>query len=236
MEHKKSCQREVAKFILLQRTDLRKFAKLETLARFVLYDTLINIDTLLFSKAILKSYRLAVHHDWRLLLPIIPRKAKTILDIGCGIGGIHKFIFQTYQKQVRLKIYLADYNLVSEKIYYGFNLKAASYCSFDATRSYLAHVRIPEKCFQFIDLNKETLPSNVMFDLIISLLSWGFHYPVDTYLGYVLEHLSPNGTVIIDCRRKTSGLDILKHHFKVTSIAERDRYIRVKCEWPTKVI
>lgn len=37
-------------------------------------------------------------------------------------------------------------------------------------------------------------------DLIISILSWGFHYPVETYLPLANRSLLPGGKIILDLR------------------------------------
>ncbi|HEY6021416.1 MAG TPA: hypothetical protein VIY48_16370 [Candidatus Paceibacterota bacterium] len=37
-------------------------------------------------------------------------------------------------------------------------------------------------------------------DLIISTQSWGYHYPVETYLGLAVRSLRPGGRIILDHR------------------------------------
>jgi hypothetical protein len=48
------------------------------------------------------------------------------------------------------------------------------------------------------------------FDIIISTYSWGFHYPVDTYLDEVASKLAPSGVLILDIRHNTPGEDFLR--------------------------
>ena len=43
-------------------------------------------------------------------------------------------------------------------------------------------------------------------DLIVSFRSWGFHYPVTTYLSLAKRSLSDHGRIIVDLRRGASGL------------------------------
>ncbi len=50
-----------------------------------------------------------------------------------------------------------------------------------------------------------TVPS----DLIISLKSCGHHYPVGVYIDLMKRSLLPNGRIILDIRRGTSGLKIM---------------------------
>ena len=51
-------------------------------------------------------------------------------------------------------------------------------------------------------------------DALISLLSWGHHYPVSVYVDLVKRSLKPGGTVIMDLRHGKGGLDeMVKHGF-----------------------
>ena len=65
-------------------------------------------------------------------------------------------------------------------------------------------------------------------ELVISLISWGFHYPIQTYLDQVFALLAKGGTMIIDVRKQTEGLDMLGKRFaKVDVILEKSKYWRV---------
>jgi len=69
---------------------------------------------------------------------------------------------------------------------------------------------------------------NSTVDLIISLISWGFHYPVDTYLEKAYDLLNKDGILILDVRKDTNGLDLLTQRlgaYKV--ILETAKYSRV---------
>ena len=69
---------------------------------------------------------------------------------------------------------------------------------------------------------------NQQFDLIISLISWGFHYPVATYLKSAFDKLKTNGMIIIDVRKDSNGIEELKEEFKeVNIIKEFSKHFRV---------
>jgi hypothetical protein len=55
-------------------------------------------------------------------------------------------------------------------------------------------------------------------DLIISLLSWGFHYPAATYLSQVYHLLSDDGVVVLDVRKGTGGVEALREAFVRTDV------------------
>ena len=65
-------------------------------------------------------------------------------------------------------------------------------------------------------------------DLVISLISWGFHYPVNIYLDRVYNLLNNSGVIIMDTKKKTNGIETLKKKFKkVFIIMEKEKYQRV---------
>lgn len=66
------------------------------------------------------------------------------------------------------------------------------------------------------------------FDLVISLISWGFHYPLSQYMDDVYELLNENGALILDLRKKTKDKAILQDRFSgVKQIAEGQKYYRM---------
>ncbi len=64
------------------------------------------------------------------------------------------------------------------------------------------------------------VPINRPLDLVISLISWGFHYPVDTYLAQIRSLLSKNGVLILDVRKNTDGMKKIKEQFRHVDIIE----------------
>ena len=78
----------------------------------------------------------------------------------------------------------------------------------------------------FIKLVKCECACNVKFDIIISLLSCGFHYPVETYLDKIKA--AKSGIVILDIRKNSGGLELLKNNFSsVEVIADYEKCERV---------
>lgn len=93
---------------------------------------------------------------------------KTLLSIGCGIGGIEKFLIRAWGCRATL----LDKNDWNPQ--YGFSTSNRFYNDFNVTKKYLESVL--EYC-TFV--TPEELNGN--FDLACSFLSCGFHYPLDTY-------------------------------------------------------
>ena len=60
---------------------------------------------------------------------------------------------------------------------------------------------ISESNIYLIDADPAKIADLRPVDLILSLHSWGFHYPISVYLDSVIKVLAPNGKIIIDIRR-----------------------------------
>jgi len=65
-------------------------------------------------------------------------------------------------------------------------------------------------------------------DLVLSLISWGFHYPVGVYLERVYDLLDEGGVLILDIRRDTDGVDVLVKKFDdYRTVLETRKFIRI---------
>jgi hypothetical protein len=67
--------------------------------------------------------------------------------------------------------------------------------------------------------------SNV--DLIISLLSCGFHYPLKTYTEFALRALQPGGIFVFDMRRSEGQENDLAEFASVEALSDHPKHQRV---------
>jgi hypothetical protein len=58
------------------------------------------------------------------------------------------------------------------------------------------------------------------FDLVISTLAWGFHFPVETYAEAVSAAIADGVRLILDLRVGTNGIERLRRWFPVVSVIE----------------
>ena len=88
---------------------------------------------------------------------------------------------------------------------------------------------VPEENIHLLEATDDNkIDIHQRLDLVISLISWGFHYPVSTYLDRVYELLQKNGCLIIDLRKNTEGLKELEWKFSsVTPYFETKTSLRV---------
>lgn len=139
------------------------------------------------------------------LLPFVEaRGLKSILDIGCGLGGMDVLLANKLGFE---DIHLMDGDGSGIKLS-GYKLDTKAWASVDAG-------------FAFVTANVPTSmrvtghhanPSlRVGVDLVFSSRSWGHHYPIGTYLKLAKRALKPGGLLVTDIRTNTDGADVLKN-------------------------
>lgn len=138
------------------------------------------------------SYSAYIEYDLRSIEPYLPRTAENILDIGSGLGGIDVRLAQLYPKA---NLYLVDGNGLDA--YYG-SCSYGVYNSLSLTKKFLMDNDVDEDRINIIPIGEEI--GDKSFDLILSLFSWGFHYPLSTYYDMVREVSRPGTVLIVDVR------------------------------------
>lgn len=155
----------------------------------------------------------------------------SVLDIGCGIGGIDLIIYKYVLENFNIKSNLHLIDKDGEKIQYGYKSEADTgfYNNLKTTRGFLTDNGIPDgNIFTYTPEQAVLLPK---FDLIISLISCGFHYPVNSYIGKMVSGLSPDGVMILDIRRYSKQNLILDKFFEsCTTIKDYEKHER-KAYW-----
>lgn len=137
----------------------------------------------------------------------LPITAVSIFDIGSGIGGIDLFLAKHYAP-VWPTVHLLDRTEMPSKVYYHFKEKACYYNSLPDAKKFLIQNGVPGNNVVLHEVPAEAavaFPKDL--DLVVSLISWGFHYPVATYLSSVYDALRVGGILIIDIRKNTAGVD-----------------------------
>ena len=158
-------------------------------------------------KRISKLYMSDMYQIYSDISDFLPKTVENILDIGCGMGGIDLFLYKHYQQEV--KIHLLDSHCVDDTINIGFHSNAVDfsfYNDFQLSTDYLSGNGVSIDDINTINIKTQDFPSEHKFELIVSLLSWGFHYPLATYLGEVFDCLADDGVLILDIRDGTEGL------------------------------
>jgi len=225
---------EAVKYILFQRTSHQRFPKTfiyRVLSRYLpswIYNQVVTIEAKANPSNIKKLYENDMNKDYQSIKDSLPKICSSILDIGCGVAGIDILLSKHY-KDKQPKIYLLDKTKIESSVFYGFETRATFYNSLDIAKVMLIRNGIPESCVHLVeatDANEINIDCYV--DLVISVQSWGFHYPVETYLEKVYDVLIEGGSLIIDVRKGTNGIQILNNVLgKVDIIVDEKKFHRV---------
>ena len=170
-------KRRIARHLLFQRAHLKRLARIGFLRRFLSYKALVAIEAVLAPGRIIREYDQVNRGGWEEIKPHLPQKAGRVLDIGCGLGGIDELVYGHFSRFGPVELYLADRDHVSETVTYDFAPESAAYNSLALTQAFLVGRGVPPEAIHTVDVDKADLPEEVSFDLILSFLSWGFHFP-----------------------------------------------------------
>lgn len=199
---------------------------------FLTYNRYVAIEAFLGRNRIKRLFAEDIRGEYERVKNHLPPKAESILDIGCGVAGIDVFLNRHYSVSPP-SFYLLDKTEIEPEVYYDLKPKASFYNSLAIAGKILEENGVKSSRIHTEEVNdKNEIKFNAQFDLVISLISWGFHYPVDTYLNQVYDLLNPGGTIIIDVRRGRGGEEALRKKFPdakiIYSAQKHDRFVAQK--------
>lgn len=119
--------------------------------------------------------------DYRLIERYLPEKATRIIDIGCGMAGIDVLLKRRYPDA---ELWLLDGDGDDPRD--GWNETLGAFSSRDEANKLLEANGL--QADRWLDIGTK---EHLQADLIISLASWGYHYPISTYhvTGYCIADL-----------------------------------------------
>jgi len=130
-----------------------------------------------------RRYGAHVAEDFSGMTPHLPARVETILEIGCGMAAIQVFLKRRYPA-ARLELLDGD----GENVVGDYRPTSEPYNSRAHTELLLAANGVAVD--RWHDVGTHEL---LRADLILSLASWGYHYPLATYRA--------RGFAIVDLRR-----------------------------------
>ena len=150
----------------------------------------------------------------------LPKNVENIMDIGCGLGIINIYLNQIYNNQPNF--FLLDKNRIDKEIKYGFSSEYESYNDLNQTKNLLLNNNI--NFLHTIDVEKDIKIENKI-DLVISLKSMGYHYPIDQYLKLFSTCCDDNTYFIFDVSEGYYNASLLKKYFDVVDIIYEEKSI-----------
>lgn len=152
------------------------------------------------------------------------KKYSDIVSIGPG-NGILELIF--FIKNPFKKILLID--IESTSIHqHSFYTQGSGYSSLEDTKIFLMANNIPAEQIFMCNPKVDTLP-DFKFDLLISMISMGFHYPCDDYVDFILSNIRKSGNLILDKRKnvRDDGFAKLEKQLKFVDQIESKKSYRI---------
>lgn len=223
---------KATKLILLQRTRYLKKNKIISFLEKIdftstIYKINVAVQCGLYRQNIKQRYIDDLYTEFNTFRKELPAHANSFLDIGSGVAGIDVLICKFYNHSI--DVHLLDKNEIENTIYYSFNERTAFYNSFDIAKEILTSNGVAEKNVYLHDASNPKRAFEYKYDLITSFMSWGFHYPVEMYIDDVKNSLNEGGVLLLDVRKNSSGLQILKDTFaEIETLTENDRRVFVK--------
>lgn len=139
--------------------------------------------------------------ETRAILPLLRDLApRRIADIGCGYAFFDLFAARDLGASLLL-IDLESNDLRA----FGFKPEGAAYSSLAVAQALLQANGIAPAAIETLNPRDRAPETAGPVDLVVSFLSCGFHYPVDSYLPFLEQALSPGGAAIFDLRETTAA-------------------------------
>ena len=224
--------------ILLQRTDIQKSNSIILKNFNKLTKNYFNIINLLFRSLsynkVFDAYEIETVNESNLLCKLIleefPEKNLTILDVGVGIGGYHKKWIREHSNNSTL--YLMDNSEFNIRaLSYGHGKSDRYYNSLFLTRNFLSNNDSSKVKVESIEIKQEypgKIPDHL--DLIISFISWGFHYSLEDYWSIITQRMSLISSIIlIDVRKQSQSYKFLNEqtNFSLEIISSNSKSDRI---------
>lgn len=138
---------------------------------------------------------------------------KTVLELGCGLGRMSIFLNKKHPGNT--KYYLADRSeFTKQKEMYGWNPKTW-YNDLTQTKEFCELNDLTN--FELIDLSMDGLERLKDIDLVFSVMSVGFHYPIEDYLGILKKIISKDGLMMFGVRSGVYEKSSMLNTFKVVN-------------------
>ncbi len=210
------------KLLLLQRNNLFSSKQIwlrKKFGRFIFTNYLINF----FQKKDLEEITEKLFKkELDTIKDYLPKNINNIMDIGCGLGIINIFLNQFYHNKPNF--YLLDKNRVDKKIKYGFDKNYESYNDLSETKNLLTKNSINSQSLFVFDVEKK-IEIKKKIDLVISLKSMGYHYPLENYLDFLKTCCTQETTFIFDMSEGYFKESLIKDYFEEIKVIYKEKNV-----------
>ena len=216
--------------LVLQRTSpLINLGHREVLLKWIQTGKIDEIKNLIEDKFFLEKYLKILLKEISLeadnLIKVFKNfKSENLVSIGPGNGLIELILLK---KLPIKKILLIDIEK-TDTHHHGFYEKGSGYAKLEETKNFFIKNGIKESSINCCNPNNEALPI-FRIDILISLISMGFHYPCDDYYDFIINNSKPKTVLSFDKRKVSndSGYENLIKKFKILGSIESTKKNRV---------
>ena len=215
-----SLNKKSKKLLLLQRNELltkKQIFLRKKFGRFLFTNFLINYFE---DKNLEKNAYELFNQEFNTFKDFLPSKAENILDIGCGLGITNIFLNKFFSNTS--SFYLLDKNRIDKKIKYGFSYNYESYNDLNETKNLLLNNNINEDRINLLNVDQK-IEIKTKINLVISLKSMGYHYPVDTYIELFQNCCTAETIFIYDVGDNQYNEEYLKTFFDSIQIIYEEK-------------
>ena len=150
------------------------------------------------NQAVFDNYMVDVEQDYADIKDFLST-TRDLVDLGAGMGGID-FLIRT--KHPNIKVNLLDGEEVEPGEHYGYKHDLKFYSNNSVARQFFTANKIDANFYAAND------DLEIVCDTLISLNSWGFHYPISRYINFVAKN-QPK-IIILDIRPTHQNLTDLQ--------------------------
>jgi hypothetical protein len=147
---------------------------------------------------------------------------KSLADIGCGQAFIDLLVWRRYG----CRLILVDIES-SQDLHFGFSREGAGYADLGSARAFLVANGVPDAAITTLNPRAAPVAGIGQVDMALSLISCGFHYPVETYDAFFRAQV--DRAILLDCRTGTGGEAALAAYGPVERIGGGKRHDRLLC-------
>lgn len=145
----------------------------------------------------LNNYTLLSENEYTSFRQYLYPYPTSILELGCGLGRMSIFLNSKHPGDT--KYYLADASeITSTERMYGWNPESW-YNDLNLTKEFCELNNL--KNLEIIDLIHESLDRLKDIDLVFSVMSVGFHYPIEQYFETLKKIMKKSGIMIFGVRK-----------------------------------
>ncbi len=166
-----------------------------------------------------------VAHEVRTVLQQVgERNFNRVASIGPGNGLFELALFHARPYE---KILLIDIEHSEGRHQHGYAAQGSGYASLAATKRFMTDNGVPAERIELCNPQITSLP-DFRYDLLVSLLSMGFHYPCDDYVDFILSHPNEGASVVLDKRKDAAdaGFKVIREKTTVSATIDAPKHSR----------